>query len=151
MQQPVHGRTTKDIARVRQQQRYHAEDKQSQAHRDADFARRQRTAGLDREPEDEDIDAFRYRLARILTMFVNDWEGCPLRLCRRMQGCMAPESKCANHAGDPPMTQEEWQARWEVARLEWRRALDAMIEAAGRREAFEAAAERERALAFRRA
>lgn len=136
------------VERARQQERYHAEDKHSQARRGADFERRLRAAGIDPEAEPpEDMDAFRYQLARKIVMFINDCEGCPLRLCRRMQGCMAPESKCANNAGDPPMTEEEW----DVARLEWRRALDAMIEAAGGRDAFEAAAEEEEAAARRAA
>ena len=72
-------------------------------------------------------------------MFINDWEGFPLRLCQHMQGCMAPESTCANHADDPPMTREEW----DVVRVEVRQALDAEIEARGGRDAVEAAAEEE--------
>jgi hypothetical protein len=126
------------VARARQQRRYHAEDKHSQARRSADYQRRLRAAGIDPEANPpEDMDAFRYQLARMMVMFLNDCEGCPLRLCRRMQGCMAPESTCANNADDPPMTEEEW----DLARLEWRRALDAMIESYGGRDAFEAAAE----------
>lgn len=140
MQHKLSGDTAKDIARARQQQLYHAEDKNAEARRSADFERRMRAAGIDREPENEDIDTFRYRLARILTMFRNDWEGCPLRLCRRMQGCMAPESKCENCADDPVGTPEEQEKDWDVARLEWRRSLDVMIEAAGGRDAFEDAA-----------
>ena len=144
MRQPVCGQTTKGMARALQQKRYHAKDKKAEAHRDADFERRKRAAGLDREPDDDDdIDAFRYRLARTIDMFMNDWEGCPLRLCQRMQGCMAPQSTCANHADDPPMTNEEWA----VVKIEVRRALDAEIERRGGRDAFEAACEEEARLA----
>ncbi len=70
-------------------------------------------------------------------MFLNDWQGCPLRLCQRMRGCMAPEARCTNTAGDPPMTREEW----DVARVDIRRALDAMIEEAGGPDAFDDAIE----------
>jgi hypothetical protein len=129
------------VERARQQARYHAEDKRAQAHRSADYARRLRAAGFDREPYDynEDMDRYRLELTRRISMFLNDWEGCPLRLCQRMQGCMAPESTCANHADDPPMTREQW----DVVKVEVRRALDAEIEARGGRDAVEAAAEEE--------
>jgi len=133
--------TANNSARARQQQLYHADGKRAQAHRSADLERRLRAAGIDPDAEPPaDMDAFRYQLARQIVMFINDWHGCPLRLCRRMQGCMAPESACANNADEPPMTQEEW----DVVRIEIRRALDAMIEAAGGRDAFEALADAER-------
>ncbi len=127
------------VERARQQERYHAEDEHAEAHRDADFARRRHASGIDSEPDDGDMDTYRLRLTRFISMFLNDWEGCPLRLCQRMQGCMAPQSTCANHADDPPMTREEW----DVVKVEIRRAIDAEIEARGGRDAVEAAAEEE--------
>jgi len=61
------------------------------------FEARMKAAGFrkDEEPP-EDIDAFRYGLARRLAMIVNNWRGCPERLCRRMRGCMAPHIHCTN-------------------------------------------------------
>ena len=99
--------------------RYHAP--QNRAAREADYLHRLRAAGIDPEAElPEDMDAFRYRLARMILMYVNDWPGCPLPICRRMRGCMAPENVCANNADDPPATHEEW----DKVRFEVRRALD---------------------------
>ena len=93
-----------------------------------EYNRRLRAAGIDRDAAPpEDIDAFRRLLARMIAMFVNDWPGCPERICRRMRGCMAPNNTCENHADDPPMTQEEW----EVVRLKVRRALDEVLAAHG--------------------
>src|SRR5690349_20742851 len=69
--------------------RYHAP--QNRAAREADYLHRLRAAGIDPEAElPEDMDAYRYRLARMILMYVNDWPGCPLPICRRMRGCMAP-------------------------------------------------------------
>jgi hypothetical protein len=127
------------VERARQQARYHAEDKQSQAFRAADLERRQRAMQIESAPDVNFMDAYRLELTRFICMFLNDCEGCPLRLCQRMQGCMAPESTCANHADDPPMTREQW----DVVKVEVRRALDAEIEARGGRDAVEAAAEEE--------
>ena len=129
--------------RARQQERYHAEDKRLEAFRDADLERRQRAMQIESAPDVNYMDAYRLELTRFIAMFLNDWEGCPLRLCQRMQGCMAPESICANHADDPPMTNEEWA----VVKIEVRRALDAEIERRGGRDAFEAACEEEARLA----
>ena len=82
---------------------------------------RLRAASIDPEADlPQDMEAFRYRLARMILMYVNDWPGCPLPICRRMRGCMAPENVCANNADDPPATQEEW----DKVRFEVRRALD---------------------------
>lgn len=98
------------------------------AARSADYARRVRAAGLDRDDGGpEDMDEFRRYLARKIVMFTNDWPGCPERICRRMRGCMAPTGDCANHADDPPMTREEW----EVARVKIRRALDKRLAECG--------------------
>jgi hypothetical protein len=126
-------------ARARQQARYHAEDKRAQAFRAADLERRQRAMQIECAPDVNFMDAYRLELTRFIAMFLNDWEGCPLRLCQRIQGCMAPESTCANHADDPPMTREQW----DVAKVDIRRAIDAEIEARGGRDAVEAAAEEE--------
>ncbi len=127
------------VERARQQERYHAEDERSQAFRAADLKRRQRAMQIESAPDVNYMDAYRLELTRYIAMFLNDWEGCPLRLCQRMQGCMAPESICANHADDPPMTREEW----DVVKVEVRRAIDAEIERRGGRDAVEAAAEEE--------
>jgi hypothetical protein len=143
MQRPVCEQTAKDTSRARQQKRYHAGDKRSQALRTADFERRWAAATIESAPDVNYMDAYRIELTRRIAMFLNNWEGCPLRLCQRMQGCMAPQSTCANHADDPSMTREEW----DVVKLEVRRALDAEIERRGGREAVEAAAEEEARLA----
>lgn len=129
--------SAKAAGRARQQKEWCADNPRADAHRAADLARRLGAAGIDPQAEPpEDMDEFRRHFARYICMFVNDWRGCPLRLCRRMHGCMAPESQCANHADDPPMTREEW----DVARVDIRRALDERIAACGGRDAFEAAA-----------
>jgi hypothetical protein len=130
--------TARDTARALQQKRFHAGDKRSRAHRDADFERRTRAAGIE-SAADEDMDTFRRRLTRTISMFHNDWEGCPLRLCQRMKGCMAPHCKCTNHADDPPPTEEQVA----FMQVSLRRALDTLIESHGGRDAFEAACEEE--------
>ena len=132
--------TAKDKARALQQKRFHAVDNKARAFARADYVRRKRAAGLDRAPHD-DMDAFRSRMARLLHMCINDWEGCPLRLCQRMRGCMAPQSRCANHADDPPATEEETA----VAIRQVRRALDKTIGDSEGRDAWYALVDAEKA------
>jgi hypothetical protein len=61
------------------------------------FEARMKAAGFTGEdPVPENIDVFRYRLARRLAMIVNNWHGCPEALCRRHRGCMAPHIHCTN-------------------------------------------------------
>lgn len=119
---------------------YHAPENAAAAK--ADFQRRLRAAGIDPDAEpSEDMDAFRYALARKLTMLRNDWPGCPEKICRRMRGCMAPSGTCTNHADDPPMTDEEW----DEARPKIRKALDERMAQLGGVDAVEARLEEERA------
>lgn len=84
----------------------------------ASFARRWKAAGMTDEVP-EDIDEFRMQLARQIYMYVNEWRGCPQRLCRRNQGCMAPEGRCSN----VPQEELSWE-EWEPVRDEVRKALD---------------------------
>jgi hypothetical protein len=120
--------------------RYHAPENAAAAQ--ADYRRRLMAAGID--PEDDppdDMDAFRYRLARMITMHLNDWPGCPEQICRRMRGCMAPGGSCTNHADDPPMTDEEW----DEVRPKIRKALDKRIASLGGRDAVDLLVEQQRA------
>ncbi len=89
--------------------------------RSESYHRRIKAAGLsdDEEEAPEDMDAFRYRMARRIVMFLNQWEGCPEPLCKRNRGCMAPSGDCINIKSEP-MTDEEW----DKARYEIREALD---------------------------
>jgi hypothetical protein len=118
---------------------YHAPENAAAAQ--ADFQRRLRAAGIDPDAEPpEDMDAFRYALARKIVMHLNDWPGCPEKICRRMRGCMAPGGNCTNHADDPPMTREEW----DEVRPKIRKALDEHFERLGGIDAVEARLEAER-------
>ena len=88
--------------------------------RSESYHRRLKAVGLDHEEEaPEDMDAFRYRMARRIVMFLNQWHGCPERLCRRNRGCMAPSGDCIN-IKEEPMTDAEWDA----ARYDIRQAID---------------------------
>jgi hypothetical protein len=77
----------------------------------ADYHRRLRAAGLDPEGNDcaENIDAFRNDLARRICMFVNNWNGCQERICKRQHGRMAPSGTCSNVEKKSP---EERERRW---------------------------------------
>lgn len=100
-----------------------ADAAREKAERVASFHRRVAAAGIDLNYQPEDMDEFRYRLARLITMYTNEWShGCPQRLCRRNGGCMAPEGRCSNVQYEP----FSWE-RWEPVRNEVRRALDEMI------------------------
>lgn len=99
-----------------------ADEARVEAEQEADLQRRLAVAGLDGDEEPEDMDEFRHRLTREISMILNEWHGCPQRLCRRNGGCMAPEGLCSNVEYEP-MTREEW----EPVRVEVRRALDEMI------------------------
>lgn len=65
------------------------------------FQRRAKVAGLDRVAS-ADIDAFRLAMARRIAMLIDDWHGCPERICRRQRGCMAPKVNCSNRKPGPP-------------------------------------------------
>jgi hypothetical protein len=82
------------------------------------FQRRVKIADLDRVATD-DKDALRLAMARRIVMLINDWHGCPERMCRRQRGCMAPKIECSNHKPGPPPPPER------VARVmaEFHRAL----------------------------
>jgi hypothetical protein len=55
---------------------------------------------IDDDPVPENIDEFRYELARRISKFVANkrqaWRGCPERSCRRMRACAAPRVQCSN-------------------------------------------------------
>ena len=76
-------------------------------HRRDSFYRRLKAAGIDPEAMPEDIGEFRYELARMIRMFINDWRGCPERFCQRNRGCMAPNNRCTNAKPLPPDWQEK--------------------------------------------
>jgi hypothetical protein len=80
----------------------------------ADYARRLRAAGLDPEGNKmpENMDEFRNEFARRIHMFINKWDGCPERICRRQQGCMAPKISCSNYEELSP---EEADRQWRKA------------------------------------
>jgi hypothetical protein len=90
----------------------------------ADYERRLRAAGINEDECPENMDAFRYRLARMLCMFHNAWHGCPEKLCRRQRGCMAPDGFCANVKRPSP---EERARDWPKLQLEVRTALDKVL------------------------
>lgn len=97
-----------------------ADEAREDAERTASFHRRVAAAGIDLNDVPQDMDEFRYRLARLITMYVNEWShGCPQRLCRRNGGCMAPDNRCSNVEYEP-LTPENW----DPVRIEVRRALD---------------------------
>ncbi|HET9715851.1 MAG TPA: hypothetical protein VFP60_06665 [Pseudolabrys sp.] len=87
----------------------------------ADYQRRLKAAGLDCDDIPDDEDEFRRRLVRMIPMFLNQWHGCPERLCRRLRGCMAPKGTCTNR---PPVSEEE-----EEERDRWRPAMLAKLRA----------------------
>jgi hypothetical protein len=49
------------------------------------------------EPE-QDVEQLRMEITRNLVRFVNrrQWPACPLRACRRLHACAAPDFTCAN-------------------------------------------------------
>ncbi len=113
----------------------------------ADYRRRLRAAGIKEDEGPEDMDAFRLQLARQIAMLLNEWHGCPERLCQRNRGCMAPDGVCANAEPLPPDPDHQ---EWDAARFEIRRALDEiMAERAAEVEAYEEE-ELQRVLAKRR-
>ncbi len=84
-----------------------------------------RAAGIDPDGEGpEDMDAFRLQLARMIAMFLNEWHGCPERICRRNHGCMAPDIHCANV---PQPSPEEMERDWPKVQFEVYKALKAEI------------------------
>ena len=89
----------------------------------ADYNARLRAAGLeddDAEWDARDIDDRRLRLARQITMYSNEWTGCPEAICQRMRGCMAPRVHCTNV---PQPSEAELDAAWPQTLVIWRRAL----------------------------
>ena len=93
-----------------------------------DFERRLKAAGLDPAHVPADRDEFRRRLARIITMLINEWHGCAEPLCRRHQGCMAPGGRCSNM---PPTSREELERDWPKVQAEIHAALKALVAAHG--------------------
>jgi hypothetical protein len=84
--------------------------------RQADYERRLRIAGIhDDDPPDNDEDV-RRALARRIWIFINDWHGCRLRLCRRNRGCMAPHNRCANQVETPSTPEEDAAIMAKVSR-----------------------------------
>jgi hypothetical protein len=101
------------------------EDRAPPARDIADYRRRLRAAGIDPDGEiPEDIDAFRYELARRIHMYLNTWHGCPESFCRRQRGCMAPNIACSNVERLSP---EEEERRWREVQADVYKALDAFI------------------------
>jgi len=95
------------------------------AARMASFQRRIKAAGLVRDQDDsvpDDIEEFRLNLARRICMFIDDWHGCPERLCRRQRGCMAPNNFCANVEQPSP---EEIARDWPKVQAKVVKALQA--------------------------
>jgi hypothetical protein len=82
-------------------------------HETGNYQQRLKAAGLDGDMPD-DMDEFRNRLARCIVMFINAWHGCPEPLCRRHQGCMAPNGQCTNL---PPASAEEMERDWPEAKV----------------------------------
>lgn len=105
------------------------------AHEDEDrgtsFDRRVKAAGIDPDAVPEDMDEFRYTLARKIAMFVNAWHGCPERLCQRNRGCMAPNIACTNAKPLSP----DWQEKeWPRVKVEVYKALKAHLAKHGEEE-----------------
>ena len=74
---------------------------------EADLKARLKAAGLDGDDPTLGIDALRLRIARKITMSLNEWPGCPEKICQRMRGCMAPGGNCRN-AKEEPFDAEAW-------------------------------------------
>ena len=88
-----------------------AEPPNADEHGGTPYLARVKAAGIDIDTMPEDDDEFRLQLARMIAMFINDWRGCPERLCQRNRGCMAPNQVCANAEPLPPDQQETaWRA-----------------------------------------
>lgn len=49
-----------------------------------------------------DMDAVRLEMTRRILMLFDDWQECPLRICRRHRGCMAPYGECPAAPPLPP-------------------------------------------------
>ncbi len=113
----------------------------------ADYRRRLRAAGIKEDEGPEDMDAFRLQLARQIAMLLNEWHGCPERLCQRNRGCMAPNIHCSNVELPSPEQQAE---DWPKVQFEVRSALNKILaERAAEVEAYEEE-ELQRVLAKRR-
>jgi len=97
-----------------------------QRHDTSSLKARITAAGLDDEPEH--IDDFRNSFARIISMYINTWQGCPEPLCQRHRGCMAPQIRCTNA---PHESDEERERNWPHVQAEVRKALDAALATAG--------------------
>ena len=90
----------------------------------ADYQARLKAAGLDDDNDELGIDDWRVRLARKISMWLNEWPGCPELICQRMRGCMAPAGDCANV---PKVSEEELAREWPRVMVEVRRALDKVL------------------------
>ena len=132
MSQAIDKTNTSDASPVRNDERdRHGPEEQ------ADYQRRLRAAGLGPDTElPENMDAFRYQLARQIAMFLNQWHGCPEPLCQRNRGCMAPHSHCANAEPLPPDPDDrEWHTTTKVEI--WRILGEILKERAAEVEAYE--------------
>ena len=79
--------------------------------------RRIKAAGLSDDENDEgpeDMDEFRYDLARRIVMLLNRWDGCPEPLCKRNPGWMAPSGDCINIKEEPITDAERDAARYDI-------------------------------------
>lgn len=104
------------------------ENQAQQKERHDSYHRRLKAAGLDSDAIPEDIDEFRWQFARRIAMFIDDWHGCPERLCQRNRGCMAPNNNCTNAEPLPP----DWQEKdWPRLQAEVHKALKARLAECG--------------------
>jgi hypothetical protein len=85
-------------------------------------------AGLDDGEGPENMDEFRRELTRRIYMFLNQWHGCPERICQRNRGCMAPETVCSNVEQLPP---DQADAAWRAVQHEVYTALKKCAAEAG--------------------
>ena len=92
------------------------------------YRRRAKAAGLEGKEPPEDADEFRYALTRRIYMYLNNWPGCPERLCARHRGCMAPNIVCANF---PQQSREEADREWRKVQGDVYRSLKAHLAAHG--------------------
>ena len=94
---------------------------QERKHDTSSFKRRLKAASLDDETMPDDIDEFRYQVARRIAMFLNQWHGCRELICQCNRGCMAPNNTCANL---PRPSAEEMEREWPRVQAEFHKALN---------------------------
>lgn len=98
------------------------------ANRERSYKRRLKAAGIDDDTMPDDIDEFRFQLARCISMFLNQWHGCPELICQRNRGCMAPNNICTNV---PQRSSEEIDREWRLVQAEIIQAVEAHLAAHG--------------------